>query len=520
MKVLFSQWMRELDLDAINKTGIPSIVLMENASRGTAQIIRDEFPVNKYSSLILFIGPGNNGGDGIAIGRILAQWGYDPLFLFLTDPEKLSGDPAVNFNIIKNLGLRYSEIHGSRELKDIIKSYSHTDTVFIDAIFGTGMKRAVTEGSYFEIINAINEAKFKIVSIDLPSGLSDFFPPSEGIMVEPDITTTFQVLKINHIFPDDRKRCGKIFVIDIGIPEKYIRDEKYFVELSDTSGFSGLLKKRESGVHKGKLGHGLVVAGSEDKPGAALLSAISVLRSGAGLSTCVASGKNRDLIMRSYPEIMTLKENVFSEMKVIPGEFDCILAGPGMGVNDQTKELVIKIISNSSIPVILDADALNVLTGRKDILEKKRSYPLVITPHPKEFSRITGTPISEILNDPVNSARNFSIKYELFTILKGHHTLIAAPDGRVVINQTGNPGMATAGSGDILGGIITGMISQFKNDFPVLTILQAAVFIHGYAGDIAASNKGESPMIASDIVQSISDAFKSINEYRSDFIFT
>lgn len=520
MKVLFSQSMRELDLNAINNTGIPSIVLMENASRGAAQIIRDEFPVNKYPNLILFIGPGNNGGDGMAIGRTLAQWGYDPHFLFLTDPEKFSGDPAVNFNIIKNLNLKHSEIHGGRELKDIIKIFSSGNTVFVDAIFGTGMKRAVTEGPYFEIINAVNEAEFKIVSVDIPSGLSDIFPPSEGIMVEPDVTITFQALKIHHIFPDDRKRCGKIFVIDIGIPEKYLDDEKNFVELSEPSCFQGLLKKRESGVHKGKLGHGLVVAGSDDKPGAALLSAISVLRSGAGLSTCVASGKNRDLIMRSYPEVMTLKENVFSEMKTIPEEFDCILAGPGMGVNDQTEEFVMNIISNSSIPVILDADALNILAGKTEVLEKKRNYPIVITPHPKEFSRITGRPLSEILNDPINSARDFSIKYELFTILKGHHTLIAAPDGHVVINQTGNPGMATAGSGDILGGIITGMISQFKNDFPILTILQAAVFIHGYAGDIAASNKGESPMIASDIVQSISDAFKSINEYRSDFIFT
>jgi len=520
MKVLFSQSMRELDFDAINKTGIPSIVLMENASRGAAQIIRDQFPVKKFSKLILFIGPGNNGGDGMAIGRTLSQWGYDPHFLFLTDPEKLSGDPAVNFEIIKNLGLEYSQIHGGRELKDIIKQHSSVNTVIVDAIFGTGMKRSVTDGPYFEIINALNESKFKIVSIDLPSGLSDIFPPAEGIIVDPDITITFQVLKIHHIFPDDRKRCGKIFVIDIGIPGKYLDDKKYFVELSDPSCFSGLLKKRESGVHKGKLGHGLVVAGSDDKPGAAILSAVSVLKSGAGLSTCVASEKNRDLIMRSYPEIMTLKENVFSEMKVIPEEFDSILAGPGMGVNDKTEELVMKIISNSSIPVVLDADALNILMGKTDILEKKRNYPLVITPHPGEFSRITGTRISEILNDPVNSARNFSIKYGLFVILKGHHTLITAPDGRVIVNQTGNPGMATAGSGDILGGIITGMISQFKNDFPILTILQAAVFIHGYAGDIAASIKGESPMTASDIVQYISDAFMNINEYRSDFIFT
>ncbi len=520
MKVLFSQSMRELDLDAINKTGIPSIVLMENASRGTAQIIRNEYPVNRYPNLILFIGPGNNGGDGMAVGRTLAQWGYYPHFLYLSDPEELSGDPAINFNIIKNLGFKYSEINEGRKLTNIIKGYSLGNTIFIDAMFGTGMKRAVTEGIYFEIINAINRSEFKIVSIDLPSGLSDVFPPSEGVAVDPDITATFQVIKIPHLFPDDRKRCGKIFVVDIGIPEKYLKDEKYFLELSEPSSFSGLLKKRDSGVHKGKLGHGLVVAGSEDKPGAAILSSVSVLRSGAGLATCVTSERNRDLIMRSYPEIMTFREDEFSGIETIPDEFDCILAGPGMGVSEKTEEITRKIISKSSVPVVLDADALNVLMGKTNILEEKNGYPLVITPHVKEFSRITGSRVAEILNDPVNSARNFSIKHELFTILKGHHTVIAAPDGRVFINQTGNPGMATAGSGDILGGIITGMISQFKSDFPILTILQAAVFIHGYAGDIAASLKGESALIASDMVESISEAFMRIDEYRSEFTFT
>ena len=511
--------MRELDFNAINKTGIPSIVLMENASRGAARVIKDEFPVTGFPDLIIFIGPGNNGGDGIATGRTLAQWGYNPLFLFLADPEKLSGDPEVNFNIIKDLGLIYSEIDNIQSLENILGGYSPENTILVDAIFGTGMKRAVTEGIYFEVINAINSSEFNTVSIDIPSGLSDLFPPSGGVHVEPDITTTFQTLKIPHIFPDDCKRCGKIFVIDIGIPEKYAGEKQYFVELSEPSHFAVLLKKRESGIHKGKLGHGLVVAGSDDKPGAAILSSVSVLRSGAGLSTCVVSEKNRDLIMSSYPEVMTIPDNTFKGIGSIPDKFDCILAGPGLGVNEKTKKLVRMIISSSSIPVVLDADALNILEGNIDILEKRGKGTIVLTPHPKEFSRISGKAMSEILNDPVNSVRDFSLNYNLFTILKGHYTLIASPDGRIFINQTGNPGMATAGSGDCLGGIIAGLISQFDNDFPLLTILQAAVFVHGYAGDIAALRKGESPMIASDIIESIPEAFKSLNEYRSEFRF-
>ncbi len=520
MKVLFSQWMRDLDFKTISEAGIPSIVLMENASRGAVAVIRNKFPVDHFPNVIILAGPGNNGGDGIAVGRALAQSGYDPLFLFMSNPEGLSGDALVNFKIIRNLELKYSEVSSSDELEKILGTFSCDNTLLIDAIFGIGLKRAIVEGIYFEVINVINKMEFKIVSIDVPSGLSDVIPPSKGICVEPDITTTFQTLKSALLFPDDRKRSGEVFVIDIGVPVKYLNDQKYFIEMSEPSSFSSLLKKRESGLHKGKTGHGLVVAGSDDKPGAAILSSVAVLKSGAGLSTCVVSSKNRDMIIRSYPEIMTVSEEAFEKTGSILNKVDCVLAGPGMGVNAQTEKLVEKIISQSIVPVVLDADALNVLGNRISILEREREYPLIITPHPRELSRISGKKVEEIVNDPVNMARDFSKKYRLYTVLKGHYSVISSPEGRIIINQTGNPGMATAGSGDVLAGMITGMISQFGKNFPIFTILQAAVFIHGLAGDIAASLKGESSMIASDILENIPDAFLSVNDFRSEFKFT
>ncbi len=520
MKVLFSQWMRELDFNAINKTGIPSIVLMENASRGSAHIIRENFPVEKFPSIIVLTGPGNNGGDGIATGRILAQWGYNPHFLLLSDPGKLSGDPLINFNIINELKLKWTLIPDDKSLKSILDGHSDCDTLIIDAIFGTGMKRPLKEGKYHKIIKFLNGSDFKIVSIDLPSGLSDSFPPSDGCFVEPDTTVTFQSLKVAHIFPDDRKRCGEIYIADIGIPSAFINDEKYFINMSEPSDFSGLLVKRVSGVHKGNFGHGLIVAGSDEKPGASILSSVSVLRSGSGLSTCVVSEKNRDLIIRSYPEIMTLNEKEFIGLEKIPEEYDCVLAGPGMGTTDKSRKMIEKLLSVSDIPVVLDADALNLLEKNIEILKNRRDYPLVLTPHPKEFSRISGIQMSEILADPVTSARDFAVKYGLFVVLKGHYTLIVSPEGQVIVNQTGNPGMATAGSGDVLGGIIAGMIAQFNKKFPIIKVLQAAVFIHGYAGDIASLQKGESPMIASDIVDNISRAVGELNEYKSEFRFT
>jgi len=520
MKVLFSQWMREIDFSTINNIGIPSIVLMENASRGASSVIRDQFDIKKYQNLLVFIGPGNNGGDGIAIGRILSQWNYKPLFIFLTDPEKLSGNPELNFKIIKNLGLKYLRIKNKHDLLEITKKYSSDNTVFIDAIFGTGIKNPVKNGLYFDVITNLNKINHKIISIDIPSGLSDAFSPLEGIAIIPKITISFQTLKIPHIFPDDKKRCGKIFIVDIGIPNNQITNKKYYIRLSSPNEFSSLLKKRPAGYHKGKLGHGLVIAGSDDKPGAAILSSISLLRSGAGLSTSIVSQFNKKLIMEYYPEIMTLPEQILSEEEIKLDNYDCILTGPGLGVSENTKKKVDFLISNAKSPVILDADALNILGGNMELLKKDRETPLIITPHPKEFSRLIGIGIDKILQNSIKLIREFSKEYKLYTILKGHHTIISSPQGDIVINQTGNPGMATAGSGDVLGGIIAGLISQFRKDFSIFMILEAAVFIHGYAGDIAATTKGESSMIASDIINSIPEAYKRINEYRSEFQFS
>lgn len=267
MKVLFSQWMRELDFNAINKTGIPSIVLMENASRGSAQLVKERFPVEKSPNVIIIAGPGNNGGDGIATGRVLSQWGYNPHFLFLSDPEKFSGDPLINFNIINELKLKWTLLSDNETLQNILDDYSDCDTLIIDAIFGTGMKRPIKEGKYCEIIKILNGSGFKIVSIDLPSGLSDSFPPYEGCFVEPDITVTFQSLKVAHLFPDDRERCGEIFVIDIGIPSCFINEEKYFISLSEPSGFSDLLVKGIRGYTRVISGTGLLLLVLMKNPG-------------------------------------------------------------------------------------------------------------------------------------------------------------------------------------------------------------------------------------------------------------
>ncbi len=512
--------MRELDLETIEETGIPSIVLMENASGGVSRICKKEFPVENFPNLIVFAGPGNNGGDGITTGRILAQWGYNPLFLLTGNPEKISGDPKINFNIVKNLKLNYSFVDNIEYIKTILKDYSAKDTFIVDALFGTGLKNPVSDGFYFDVIQTLNLSKFKVLSVDIPSGLSDLFSPESGIHIQPDSTVTFQTLKISHLFPDNKNRCGKIFITDIGIPLKNSENKKFYINLIEPEMFTEILTKRDSGTHKGNLGHSLIIAGSQDKPGAAILSSISVLRSGAGLCTCATSTENRNMIIKNYPEIMTIPEEEIKTFEKINKDFDSILAGPGMGTGESTEVIVRTILARSKSPVILDADALNILENDKDILNIKRECPVIITPHPKEFSRVTGISTKSILSDPVGSSRKFSMENGIFTVLKGHYSVISSPDGEVAINQTGNPGMATAGSGDVLAGIISGMISQFRYKFPLFLILQTAVFIHGFAGDIASDKKGEAPVIASDIVDCLPDAFKNINGFNSKFTVT
>lgn len=512
--------MRELDSEAINKIGIPSIVLMENASRGCAASLRMEFPLKVYKHVLVVAGPGNNGGDGIATGRILAQWGYSVTFLLATEPAKLKGDPAVNLKIIENLGFKINIPENGESFSSILSRYSKEDTFIVDALFGTGLKRPVESGKYSEIIKRINNSGFRTGSIDVPSGLSEEFAPVDDNVISPDVTITFQSLKILHLFPDDRERCGKIIVRDIGIPVDLLNEKKFYVELITPEYIKTLFGKRRTGTHKGDMGHNLVIAGSAEKPGAAILSSIAALRAGAGLTTCAISPVNRDLIIESYPELMTLIYEENREILEQIDQFDAILAGPGMGTGKGVFPLVSSILENSASPIILDADAINVLGKNRELLKKKRNFPLILTPHPKEFSRLSGETVGDILNDPVRILREFSMEYGSYVILKGHYSIISTPSGRVFVNQSGNAGMATAGSGDILGGIVTGLIAQFGQKLPVEQILCGAVFIHGFAGDIAVTKKGEAGLIASDILEALPEAYLNINEFKSKFQFS
>ncbi|MGE5341113.1 MAG: NAD(P)H-hydrate dehydratase [Candidatus Omnitrophota bacterium] len=523
MKILCSHWMQALDAEAIHRIGIPSIVLMENASRGAADFFAAQFPLPVYQHVIVVAGKGNNGGDGLATGRILYQKGYRVECILLSNPDHLNPDPKINLDILKNLNLPLTVVSDQTQvsrIQDIFRAYHSADTFVIDALFGTGLNQPIQNGLYSDAIRLINESHFNVASIDIPSGLSDRFLPEEGIHVTADATATFQCLKTTHIYPDGNKFCGTIRIIDIGIPWPLVENDTYYIRVIEPSSITECFKKRAIDAHKGTYGHSLTLCGSFDKPGAGILSSFAVLKSGAGLCTAAVSADNRTLPVLLHPELMILVYHEPDELLARLNEFNAILIGPGLGSTDRTTDLVSLMMEKSNVPLVLDADALNAIHSRKDLLKQKRHYPIVITPHPGEFSRLTGKTIGEIRKDRLGIGRSFAMDYHVYLILKGHHTLVITPDGNVYVNPTGNPGMATAGSGDVLSGIITGMISQFISVYPIETILQAAVFIHGYAGDRAVEAVGEISLTATDILRFIPNAILTLDDYRTPFPIT
>jgi len=518
MKVLRASWMREIDRQAIDGRGIPSIVLMEQAAKASAGFFAGEFPRPRFHNVIALIGKGNNGGDGLAVGRLLHQQGYRVHFLLLAPASQLSADPLANFNQARDLGLECREIGDAAEAESFLSGFSSADTFIIDAIFGTGLSKPLSKGLVGDVIQAVNRSGLKIAAIDIPSGLAEDFLPDEGIHVRADVTAAVHALKLAHIHPDGNRHCGKIRVLDIGIPAELAEKPAYYLNLIFPELFRDLLQDRPVDAHKGDFGHLLAIVGSMEKPGAGILGCFAALRSGSGLVTAAVPPENRLLYVAAHPELMVLPWQKINEIIDRLDEFDSVLAGPGLGNHPTTRELVGRLLEKASVPLILDADALNVLENSGSLLKRKNRPPLVLTPHLKEFSRLSGLPAAEILRDRVGLGREFARQHGVVLVLKGHHTIIATPEGTVWLNQTGNPGMASAGSGDVLSGMIAGMVGQFIRCQPLEKIVAAAVFLHGYAADLAVRKTGQLSLVASDIVDHIPASITQIDGYRSPFL--
>lgn len=499
MYAAFVKDMNEIDKRAVDEYKIPGILLMENAAMAIYRRIRK----HGFKSVVIVCGSGNNGGDGFALARLLKVNGYDVNVFCFNDTSKISGDAKINFDIIISMGFEIK--NNLNELEHKIREYD----VVVDALFGTGFKGEVKD-IYREVIDCINRNAKYIISVDIPSGIMGDSGEKGGICIYAKETITFGCLKMGHILGDGRIASGRVFVDSISIPEECIKKQNILYTTNYGDFPLSIMGKREIDTNKGDCGKVYIIGGSFLMSGAVILAARGALHAGAGLVTCVIPEEILDRVGSSVAEAtyMTFDRRdgqsfiSSSNLDSIIERADVIAAGVGLGVSQQMTDCISYILRKSEKPVVIDADGINMLSVIKDVLKIKKC-PLVLTPHPGEMSRLTGLSIDYINKNRVRVAREFARNYNCIVLLKGASTVVS--DGtKVYINTTGNPGMASGGSGDALTGMISALIGQGYSSYDSAVL---GAYIHGRAGDDAYEQYGYG-LTASDIIKFIGKYIK------------
>jgi hydroxyethylthiazole kinase-like uncharacterized protein yjeF len=539
MKVVTAHEMQEIDRRTIRKYGIPGRVLMERAGLAVAAKVKELFGRKKT---IVLAGSGNNGGDGLVAARELFNDEWNVKVLLLAKEDKLSPDCLSQFRIAKEIGVPI-------EFRTQITGADLHGAVVVESILGTGLNKDIG-GEMAKVITFLNGSGSPVLSVDIPAGISADSGQVMGVAVKADHTVTFGLPKRGHLLYPGADHTGRLFIEDIGFPEDLLLSDELEVELMEKDALSHLVSERPEHSHKGDYGHVLVVAGARGKTGAAFLAAKTCLRAGAGLVTLGVPESLMDVFQGRVTEEMTLPlpdrgDGTLSSgaadtiLRFLAEKADVLCIGPGIGVSSETVKLMTDVILSSRAPLVVDADGINSLseaTGKgkraMEILKKVHS-PVILTPHPGEMawllrgardkehgarkSKAAGFPPRRgsrgdsirdaIERDRINTAVNFAGEARTYLILKGVPTIVAEPEGRAFINSTGNPGMATAGAGDVL----TGMVSSFlAQGLDPLNASLLGVFMHGLAGDLAVREKGMHSLIASDIIDALPAAFKII----------
>ena len=516
MRILTAEAMREVDRAAIEELGIPSLVLMENAAIGVVEALGKVF--GEAESAAVFCGPGNNGGDGLAVARHLSVRGWEVRIFLVTGGRELSTDAQVQLGICRKAELPVLELPTADRLGAALEAASECDLV-VDALFGTGLTRPL-EGLFAQVVDAINALPMPCVAVDLPSGLSASEAQPIGLHVKADLTVTFAAPKVAHVFPPAADAVGEMVVTDLGIPPRLVEDveeEAGDLHLLMGEELADLLPEREPGSHKGDYGHALIVAGSPGKAGAAILAARAAVRAGAGLVTAAVPEPILQTVDLGSIESMTLglpagaSGHLLDEAAGIvldAAEGKAVLAlGPGLGQEPATVASIRRIALDCPLPLVLDADGLNAFAGRAGDLAARR-VETVLTPHPGELGRLLGVSTVQIQEDRVAAARGAAEETGAIVVLKGHLTLVASGTA-VFVNPTGNPGMATGGSGDVLTGLIAGLIAQ---GLDALDATVLAVYLHGLAGDLAAGRVGETALAAGDLIEMLPAAYAALKK--------
>jgi NAD(P)H-hydrate epimerase len=513
MMIVTASQMRAMDQAAIERFGIPGRVLMENAGRGATRFFLDRIYRDGPGKVGVVAGRGNNGGDGFVIARYLVQRGIDVSVYLLSKRDRVQGDAAANLSLLEGLGLPVVEITDSKELAAQKSSMRHV-RYWIDALLGTGLNSDV-KGLFREMIEWINDCRRPVLSVDIPSGLHTDTGQPCGACIQAAATSTFAFAKLGHLVYPGAGFCGDLEVVDIGIPPHIAEAIAPAQSVITPDQVRSVLGLRAPDSHKGRGGHLLVAAGATGKTGAAVMTGMSALRAGAGLVTlCVPQSLNA-VIEAHGIETMSIAlpdegqgELCLSALDALSAAAagkQCLAVGPGMGTSGSTRDLVRALVAQIELPMVIDADGLNNLADCVDMLQARRA-PVVLTPHPGEMARLTGLTVSRIQSDRLKAVRDLSSRTGAVVVLKGARTMVAEPRGHVWINPTGNSGMASGGMGDVLTGLIAGLLAQGR---PAAQAACAGVFLHGLAADILA-HRTPWGYLATEVMDTVPDAIDRV----------
>ncbi|MGQ9534630.1 MAG: NAD(P)H-hydrate dehydratase [bacterium] len=510
MLLVNNKEMQQIDQWAQDSLGIAGAVLMENAGRGSVEVLKRYFDL-KGIDILIVCGKGNNGGDGFVIARHLENNGSNVKVILLGKAEDLRGDALVNYRILKKTKIVINEVNSITSLKRVFKQ--NKPVCIIDAIFGTGFK-GTPEGIYLEAIKLINESDAFVLSIDIPSGINGDTGRFEKAAVIANATAVMCLPKRgNYLFPG-RAFCGDIHIIDIGIP--YALIERNYPRITQFDDVGRILPRRDPAGNKGTFGQVLIIAGARGFSGAGAMASIACLRTGAGLVRLAAPAGIMDSLESRLLEVVkvplpqtpseTISAKAIDTVLALLEKTDVVVLGPGITTEHETAKFVMKFLDYIKVPLVLDADALNILSQNVKKFEQIKT-DFILTPHPGELSRLTKLPSAKINEDRIEVARKYAQEFGGVMVLKGAPTIIASPDGKIYLNPTGNSGLATAGSGDVLVGIIGGLLAQGLNVFSASV---AGVFLHGLCADLAVKESNEYSLIAGDLLDHIPQALNYI----------
>jgi NAD(P)H-hydrate epimerase len=517
MKLVTAAQMQSLDRRAIHEAGIAGAVLMERAGAGVVAALAGRYGSPKGKSVTVLCGKGNNGGDGFVIARLLRRGGARVRVVLTTEEKGLTSDARTMYRRFVRLAGRavVSTCRTGTGIEDALRGADF----IVDALFGTGLTHAVT-GLHQEVIDAINACagtrRIPVIAVDLPSGLHADSGAILGTAVRADLTVTFGLPKVGLYTGAGIDRTGSVTVADIGIPPAYVESLDTPLSVIEVREIAALLPARRPSGHKGQFGHAGIVAGSPGKTGAAAMAARAALRAGAGLVTVATptgvsgalDAKLLEAMSVAMPETdaHTLGLEALEPLVSFANSRTAVALGPGLSTHSDTVTLVHRLLPRLDVPVIIDADGLNAIAVKLDVIPRTKREP-VLTPHPGEMARLTGESAQAINNDRIGTAARFAARHHAVVVLKGARTVVAHPDGRAAVCPTGNPGMATAGTGDVLTGVIAAFLSQSLAPWDAA---RAAVYLHGLAGDRAAARVGPVGMIAGDVIDELPHAIREI----------